>query len=166
MRPCHKHVRFEALVYGKDPEFYCTPLTRTADGCLQEPFPTNGSIFFYRARPSDAPNGFKEPIDSLYCVNPIWGRPSFMFRSVEPLHPFLAHVRAQPPTAIWHCPCASKTRGRLCPETCSPTQCYGDLFAHDFAAMRANMAPLRNELLRRCMHPSRLYQARHHWLLF
>jgi hypothetical protein len=39
------------------------------------------------------------------------------------------------------------------------------LFAYDFAAMRANMRPLREELLYNRMHPDRLFQARHHWLI-
>jgi hypothetical protein len=40
------------------------------------------------------------------------------------------------------------------------------LFRLDYATMREQMAPLREELLRSRMHPSRLYEAEHHWLLF
>jgi hypothetical protein len=40
------------------------------------------------------------------------------------------------------------------------------IFELDRDAMRAQMAPLRDELLRHCMHPDRVYQAEHHWLLF
>jgi hypothetical protein len=36
----------------------------------------------------------------------------------------------------------------------------------DYAAMRLAGAPFREELMRHCMHPSRLHQAQHHWLLF
>jgi hypothetical protein len=40
------------------------------------------------------------------------------------------------------------------------------IFKLDCDAMTRQMAPLREELLRYCMHPTRLYQAEHHWLLF
>jgi hypothetical protein len=40
------------------------------------------------------------------------------------------------------------------------------IFALDCAKMREQMTPLREELLRHRMHPSRLYQAEHDWLLF
>jgi hypothetical protein len=39
------------------------------------------------------------------------------------------------------------------------------IFALDHAKMSEQMRPLREELLRHCMHPSRLHQAEHHWLL-
>jgi hypothetical protein len=35
----------------------------------------------------------------------------------------------------------------------------------DCAVMRKQMAPMREELLRNRMHPSRLHQATHHWLI-
>jgi hypothetical protein len=40
------------------------------------------------------------------------------------------------------------------------------IFELDYAAMRAQMAPLKKDLLRHCMHPTRIWQAEHHWLLF
>jgi hypothetical protein len=39
------------------------------------------------------------------------------------------------------------------------------MFVLDYAKMTRQMAPLRDELLRNRMHPSRVYQAEHHWLL-
>jgi len=42
--------------------------------------------------------------------------------------------------------------------------CFGILY--DYDQMRADMAPMREELLRRCMHPQNVLKARDHWLLF
>jgi hypothetical protein len=39
------------------------------------------------------------------------------------------------------------------------------IFVLDYAKMTRQMAPLKDELLRNRMHPSRIYQAEHHWLL-
>jgi hypothetical protein len=39
------------------------------------------------------------------------------------------------------------------------------IFQMDYAVMRERMTAIREELLRHCMHPSRLHQAQHHWLL-
>jgi hypothetical protein len=43
---------------------------------------------------------------------------------------------------------------------------FTELCRIDYAKMRREMAPIRDELLHNRMHPSRLYHAEHDWLLF
>jgi hypothetical protein len=84
---------------------------------------------------------------SLLLANP--EKIDWFYFSLNPAPEAIALLRAQPDKIYW-------------------TQLSGNpgIFELDYAAMRAQMAPMREELLRHCMHPRRLHQAEHDWLLF
>jgi hypothetical protein len=73
---------------------------------------------------------------------------NWMFLSFNPAQEAIEMLRANPEKIDWYA--LSTNPG---------------IFELDYAAMREQMRPLREELLYNRMHPSRVHQAKHDWLL-